>query len=226
MSNERKRLSSDGARFIAGWEGCVLRPYNDSASNATIGVGHLIHLGPVTVADIRHWRGFTRAKAIALLQLDVDVVERQLREHITIELDQHEWDAAIDITFNCGVAVLEGDVGKLLDAGRIEAAGNAMLDWDHAGGIVVLGLKRRREADRRLLFEPEAAYMPPDEARWEREYDQLRGVKGVRAAARRRALVRVMTARRKLIWQLAQSSGWGKLNRAHRYRELLARTGG
>lgn len=223
---EGKRLSTDGARFIAGWEGCVLHPYNDAANNATIGIGHLIHLGPVDAGDLATWRGFTYQRAIELLQRDVGEVERAIRFAITVDLDQHEFDALVDLAFNCGPGVLQGTIGDLVNERRMQAAGNAMLAWDHAGGVVLAGLRRRREADRRLLLEPEAAYFPADERRWEAEYDALRGRKGLAAAGRRRALERAMTKRRRQIWQLAQQSGWAKLNRAQRYRELLSRTGG
>lgn len=226
MSNADKRLSPAGARFIAGWEGCVLRPYNDSANNATIGIGHLLHLGPVTGRDIASWRGFTQHDAIALLQRDVHQVEEQVRALVHRELEQHEYDATIDITYNCGPGVLESSVGRLINAGELRAAANAMLAWDHAGGHVEPGLRRRREADAHLFLEQAPAYVPSDEARWEREWDQLRGHKGIGAAARRRALRRAMTARRKLIWHLAQHSGWATLNRAQRYRALLNRTEG
>ena len=52
------RLSSKGALFIAGMEGCVLHPYDDPAGYATIGIGHLLHKSRVTMADKLKWRGF------------------------------------------------------------------------------------------------------------------------------------------------------------------------
>ncbi|HWY90667.1 MAG TPA: hypothetical protein VNY31_08350 [Solirubrobacteraceae bacterium] len=67
-----------------------------------------------------------------------------------------------------------------------------------------------------------ANYVPADEARWEREYDQL--LAKHHRPVRRRVLRRVMTSRRKLIWRVAQQTGWDILNRAARYRQLLRRT--
>lgn len=72
-----------------------------------------------------------------------------------------------------------------------------------------------------------APLVPADEARWEREYDQLLHRRGPWAAMRRRVLRRVMTARRKEIWRLAQPkgpAGWDERNRRARYEQLLART--
>jgi hypothetical protein len=67
-----------------------------------------------------------------------------------------------------------------------------------------------------------AGYFPADEARWERQYDQL--LAAHQRPLRRVVLKRVMTRRRKLIWRLAQQTGWSTLNRTERYRELLRRT--
>jgi lysozyme len=228
-ANAEKRLSDEGAAFIAGWEGEVLHPYNDPY-NATIGVGHLIHLGPVTAADTRRYRGFTRQDARALLKGDVGDAEDAIREHIHSALNQNEWDAVVDLVFNCGPGVLDGSVGELINEGRFAAAGEAMQAWCHAGGVTLEGLVRRRAGDRELLLRPVPAYIPADEQRWEHEYDQLTHQKMTpRRRARERALHRAMTKRRKQIWHLGQTNhgkGWNDLNRSNRYRALLARTEG
>lgn len=224
--NDHLRLSERGARFIAGFEGCVLHPYNDPW-NATIGIGHLIHFGRVTSADIERYRGFTYADAIQLLREDVRQVEEQIRSKIHVELNQNQWDALVSLVFNCGPGILESEIGADINAKQFTAAANAWQAWCHGnGGIVLNGLVRRREAERQLFLETPttalAPYTPGDEQNWIREYDRL--THAHRAPWRRRWLRRVMTRRRKLIWHLAQKSGWNTLNRAERYRQLLLRT--
>jgi hypothetical protein len=71
-----------------------------------------------------------------------------------------------------------------------------------------------------------AAYAPPDELRWEHEYDQLLHKRGPRAALRRNALKRAMRKRIQLIVRLAEDNGWDTLNREARLKQLLTRTGG
>lgn len=71
---------------------------------------------------------------------------------------------------------------------------------------------------------PPSAYVPEDEARWEREFDALRGKRGPWPALRRRVLARVMLHRQRKIVSLAFASGWNVLNRHARYRLLFART--
>jgi GH24 family phage-related lysozyme (muramidase) len=229
--NEHMELSRAGAAFIAGWEGDVLTPYNDADNppNATIGIGHLIHEGPVTRADIRRWRGFSYEDSLQLLQADVRQVEEQIRAKITHPLAQNEWDALVDVLFNTGPGILDAGVAEAINAGRMQQATEVWAQWIHGnGGVVLEGLVHRRAGDTELFLRTPAPYENPQEARWEHEYDQLAHRTGWAANARRRALVRAMTRRRKEIWHLAntQPGGWGKLNRASRYRQLLARTEG
>jgi GH24 family phage-related lysozyme (muramidase) len=61
------RLSKKGAAFIGRFEGLRLKPYNDPVGNATVGYGHLIHHGPVTELDLKHYLGLTQAGAEELL---------------------------------------------------------------------------------------------------------------------------------------------------------------
>ncbi|HMD60234.1 MAG TPA: lysozyme [Opitutaceae bacterium] len=224
MANEQRHLSPAGANFIAGFEGCILHPYNDP-DNATIGIGHLIHLGPVTEADIERYRGFTRAEALRLLQADVHQTEDEIRARVIRQLGQHQWDALVSLVFNCGPGVIAGGIGQDINEGAFAAAADAWQAWVHdSSGAELAGLVRRREAERQLFLEHEAPYVPPDEQRWESEYDQLAHKHGPWPALRRRVLRRYMTTRRKKIWHLAQKTGWEQLNRADRYRKLLART--
>ena len=39
---------------------------------------------------------------------------------------------------------------KLLNAGKYDDAAQQLLEWDHAGGVEVEGLKRRRETELQL----------------------------------------------------------------------------
>jgi glycoside hydrolase-like protein len=78
------------------------------------------------------------------------------------------------------------------------------------------------EVDYDIQLLPQAAYVPADEHNWIREYDRL--LREHRAPWRRGWLRHTMTKRRKLIWRLAQHTGWDTLNRVERYRQLLLRT--
>lgn len=91
------KLSTEGLRDLMASEGVVLRPYEDSEGHATIGVGHLLHLGGVTAADRRNWAGFNHAGAMRLLREDVAkfeaAVNRAVGEAALDELGQRAFDA-------------------------------------------------------------------------------------------------------------------------------------
>src|SRR5881394_2093198 len=74
------RLSQRGAGFIARFEGCVLHIYNDPTSNATIGVGHLIHMGPINGREPPEFRkGITRGRALEILMADSGKATKSVR---------------------------------------------------------------------------------------------------------------------------------------------------
>jgi lysozyme len=61
--------------------------------------------------------------------------------------------ALISFVFNLGPGVLPGSqLLKALNSGHIHQAANLMLDYDHAGGVVVEGLRNRRKAERWMML--------------------------------------------------------------------------
>lgn len=148
-------VSKRGLEFIARFEGCVLRPYDDGGrpgiGNATIGVGHLLHMGPCTAADRRRWRGFTRTKAIGLLRRDAAHAAAAVRA-LGVPLNQHEFDALTSFAFNCGPGALAGGIARHLHAGDRAGAMDVLREYVHAGGHVYPGLVRRRNAEAHLFL--------------------------------------------------------------------------
>jgi lysozyme len=226
-------LSPSGAAFIGREEGCVLHPYNDSASppNATIGIGHLIHFGPVTGADVARYRNFSRQDAIRLLLRDASICEQAIARYVHVGLNQNEYDALCSLIFNIGTGGFAGSsVLRFLNAGNRRAAADAFLLWRNPG---LLG-RRLRE---RTLFltsggpvrPPHPPHRPskldvllPRERRVVREYDALKRQNKNRP--RRAELWHEMVAMRKAVWRAAQASGWRKLHRKERYEILRSRT--
>jgi len=150
-------LSSQGARFIEAWEGFRAQPYNDSEDNATVGIGHLIHRGPVTGADRARWGNMTLAHALAQLQADMHVNAIQaLASSLKVSLTVSQIDALCSIGFNCGPGALRAGGAVMLAVnskpktwnavamrawrGRVEAA---IMQWAHP---TVLERRRRSEA--------------------------------------------------------------------------------
>ena len=146
--------SPKGVQFIAGWEGFAAYPYNDAGDNATIGYGHLLHLGPVNAADRKAYPdGLTRDQALVVLSHDVKDAEacvlRYVKPPFTL---QRRFDAIVSFVYNVGCGAFStSHLLELLNAGYMRrGAGAEMLKWDHAGGRELPGLLNRRKAERAL----------------------------------------------------------------------------
>jgi lysozyme len=146
-------ISPEGLAFISRNEGCVLHPYDDGGpgrGNATIGVGHKIHDGPFTRADVDKYKGFTEADATKLLHQDVAKVVEAVRG-LGVHLTAGEFDALVDVGFNCGTGALEGNIAKGLREGKKGLVTQTILEYDHVGGEVNPGLLARRQRDVKLF---------------------------------------------------------------------------
>lgn len=220
------KLSHAGASLIADFEGFRSRPYRDAVGVWTIGYGSTKGVGPHTPA-------VTPAQALARMEREVDDTYGATINRLGLVLNQNQFDALVSFVYNVGPGGVGPDttVGKMLRAHEWLAAADALLAWDKAGGHVLPGLTRRRQAERALFLkappgDPFASYTVA-ERRWIHEYDRL-----PKAEARRRAVLRrVMGEQRKRIWRTAQPKsaggdgrGWEYANRAARYRSLLERT--
>lgn len=141
------KTSQAGIDLIKSFEGCKLRAYQDSVGIWTIGVGHT---GPdvcagVTVSD---------QEAISLLQMDLHEAEEAVERLVTAPLNQNEFDALVSFTFNLGEGNLKkSTLLKYLNQMRYEDAANEFPRWNRAGGQILPGLTRRREAEKRLFLE-------------------------------------------------------------------------
>lgn len=218
-------VSSAGLRLIEGFEGWSSAPYWDSYGGVwTRGYGETEGIGP-------HSPWLSRAQGEANLKRLVETRYEWAIRQLGVELNQNQWDALCSFVWNLGAGIFGGHLGQLLRARDFNGFANAMLAYDHAGGVRLAGLTRRRQEERALFLRAAGPvdWRPDDELRWEHEYDHLlyHG-HGAWAAMRRRVLRRVMTRRRKDIWRLAEAEahGWDQRNRKRRYVALRSRTGG
>lgn len=150
------RTGPRGRALIKAFEGVVPYAYTDPAGHATFGVGHLIHFGQVTNADRRVWgtRENPASKELVETTLKHDLVPREqaVSRLVKVKLAQHEFDALVSLVFNIGEGNFQSStVLRELNRGHRYRAGLAFLMWNRAGGRVLLGLSRRRRAERRLF---------------------------------------------------------------------------
>lgn len=153
-----RHLSPAGVHLIASFEGFVPVPYNDAADNATIGYGHLLHLGPVTGADQLECGRWTVEQALEQLDRDAAKAIAAVDAAVHVRLGviparaQARFDALCSLAFNIGGGGFAGSslcrMINLKGAPRDwSTVGPYWLEWDHAGGVVLPGLltRRRRE---------------------------------------------------------------------------------
>ncbi len=147
-----KHLSRKGAEFVAAFEGFKAEPYNDPTNNATIGFGHLLHLGPVTARDKELWGTLTRAQALALLRDDAEKAAKSVAANAK-PWRQTRLDAMTSFAFNVGVGAFEGStLLKKHKSKDYQGAAKEFGRWNKSKGRVLSGLTRRRAAESLLYL--------------------------------------------------------------------------
>jgi lysozyme len=137
--------SGDGLSLTEQFEGCELTAYQDQVGVWTIGYGH-------TGADVTPGLTITQDQAQALLAQDVTSAAACVNNVVTVALTQDEFDAVVDFVFNLGAGAFTGStLLRNLNAGDFTGAAAQFDLWDHAGGAVVAGLLRRRQAEDALF---------------------------------------------------------------------------
>lgn len=146
-------MSLDGQRVLKYFEACKLEAYWDADGKVwTIGWGHT---GP----DVYEGLTITRAQADQLLQMRlVSEFAPGVLRAIHRRMEQCEFDAMVDLAYNIGVDAFQGSTFvRKFNAGDVAGAADEFPRWNKSGGKVMLGLRRRRAADRALFLGASAA---------------------------------------------------------------------
>lgn len=139
------KLSPNGAKFIAGFEGFSARPYKDAVGVWTIGYGHTSGVNAAT-------RPITPSEGLDLLEKDAAKAATAVRDLVHVALNQHQFDALVSFTFNLGSGALaESTLLKKLNKHDYKGAQAEFGKWVYAGGRVLAGLVRRRKAEAALF---------------------------------------------------------------------------
>jgi len=141
--------SKNGLKLTERFEGCRIEAYPDPGTGGdpwTIGYGHT---GP----DVFPTLVITQEYAEKLLLEDVQKAVDNVNAKLKIEVSQDEFDALVDFAFNCGCRNLDNStLLKKVNEGDHEAAAEEFLKWDKAGGHVMAGLLKRRQAEAALFL--------------------------------------------------------------------------
>jgi lysozyme len=148
-----KHIDTAGLRLLEGFEGFSSCPYQDVTGVWTIGYGEA-YVSPSAPCE-------SRATAQAKLKWQVERNYEWAIRVLGVPFDEHEWDALCSFVYNTGAGIFSGTtVGADLRARRYYAATRVWLEYDHAGGVVLPGLRTRREVEVRLFLTPEPRPKP------------------------------------------------------------------
>jgi len=140
------KISAEGLALIRRFEGFVPVPYLCPAGYWTVGYGHVIAPGEV-------FGRVSEAEAEQMLAQDVTAAEHAVSRLISVGLTPSQFDALVSFTFNVGAAALErSTLRRRVNGGWHAEVPGQLLRWIYAGGRVMPGLVRRREAEGRLYI--------------------------------------------------------------------------
>ena len=139
------KISQEGISLIKKFEGCEYNAYKCAADVLTIGYGH--------TKDVKEGDLVTQQEAENLLTKDLEEFEGYVLDAVEMPMIQHQFDAMVSWTFNLGPNNLKSSsMLTVLNKGDSEDVPAQIKRWNKAGGKVLEGLTRRREAEA-LLFE-------------------------------------------------------------------------
>jgi len=145
--SDKVKISQDGLKLIKKFEGCELKSYQDSVGVWTIGYGH--------TKGVEEGQEITQDEAEEMLASELDEYEGYINDMVECDLEQHQFDALVAWVYNLGPTNLRSSTMlKRLNANDLEDVPNQIKRWDKAGGKVLAGLVRRREAEA-LMFQNE-----------------------------------------------------------------------
>ena len=144
------QTSEKGIALIKQFEGCKLTAYQDSVGVWTIGYGWT---KPVDGKPIRAGMTIKQETAERLLKTGLVSYESDVSRLVKVGLTQGQFDALVSFTYNLGARSLStSTLLRKLNAEDYAGAADEFLRWNKAGGKVLNGLTRRREAERALFL--------------------------------------------------------------------------
>jgi|TARA_R110000751_G_scaffold235739_2_gene337124 lysozyme len=147
-----RKTSGEGVALIRKFEGCEFQAYQCSASVWTLGYGH--------TRDVSEGDTCTKDEAEQTLISDLEEFEGYVNDLVKTPLEQNQFDALVAWTFNLGPTNLRSStlLARLND-GDLDDVPHQLRRWNKAGGKVLDGLVRRREAEALLWLGDEWSHV-------------------------------------------------------------------
>jgi lysozyme len=151
------KISSNGVQVMHYFEQCRLEAYPDPGSSDgrpwTIGWGH-------TGLEVHRGLVWTKEQADAALVADLERFERGVMAMVNVPLTQGQFDALVSFAYNVGLdddadtfaeGLGDSTLLRKVNAEDFAGAADEFPKWNKNDGKVMLGLKRRRAAEKALF---------------------------------------------------------------------------
>jgi lysozyme len=140
------KISNIGIDLIKQFEGCETKAYKCPAGVWTIGYGH--------IKGVQEGDVITETQAHEMLVEELKEYENYILNAVEVDLNQNQFDAMVSWVYNLGPTNLKSStLLKELNSKNYNAAAQEITKWNKAGGKVLTGLVRRREAEASLFNE-------------------------------------------------------------------------
>jgi lysozyme len=143
-------ISEEGLSLIKKFEGCKLESYKDSVGISTIAYGR--------IKDVKMGDTCTKEQAEEWLDEEMHEYEGYIKDQVKVDLEQYQFDALVSWVYNLGPNNLKSStLLAVLNEKKYNDVPAQIRRWNKAGGNVLDGLIRRREAEA-LLFQDKEWY--------------------------------------------------------------------
>jgi len=145
------KLNKEASDLIKSFEGCKLKAYQCSAKKWTIGFGNTYYEDGSPVLP---GHAITQEKAEDMFELIANEFAAKVAKLVTSNVTDNQFGALVSFAYNCGAVNLQkSTLLKKVNANHNDSSIKAeFLKWNKAGGKVLAGLTRRREAESNLYF--------------------------------------------------------------------------
>lgn len=129
---------------IKSFEGYRAEAYKCPAGVWTIGYGH--------TAGVKQGQRVSPARAVELLRMDLRHAENNVNK-LGVAKTQGQFDALVDITYNCGDMSKSTLVRKIRENAGKEEITKEFMRWVYSGSKVLSGLIKRRKWDAERFYQ-------------------------------------------------------------------------
>lgn len=147
---KHRQVTQKGIELIKEFEGFRRTAYLCPANVWTIGYGSTFYPDG---RRVQRGETISKQEAEELLKITVNDFAKEVDKLVTVPINDNQFSALVSLSFNIGVTAFRNStLLRVLNQRNYQEASNQFLRWNRAGGRVLAGLTRRREAERRLFL--------------------------------------------------------------------------